>query len=101
MQALHAPAAVAELGGKPVEQLGMRHGAAHDAEIAGGLCEAAAKMPLPEPVGNDPAGERIFGAGEPGGEVRAAQGTAGQASSGTLGDAGKGKRDFKAGAAVV
>ena len=48
----------------------MARRAPHAAEVAGGVAEAAAKMPLPDPIGDAPPGERVVLVNEPVGECR-------------------------------
>ena len=65
------PAAADELGGEPVEQLGMRGEGALRAEIFLGFDEAAAEIVHPDAVHLDARRERVFGMDEPAGEVEA------------------------------
>src|SRR6188768_4028766 len=106
---------VADLAGEPVEKFGVSRGGAHDAEVAGGGGEAAAKVVLPEAIGNDAAGEGIVGADKPFGEGGAAKCGVRSAKCGiggslwlggslalpNRGDAGKVGGQFEAGAFVV
>ena len=62
---LQAPASADQLGGQPVQQLGVRRLFAHRAEVAGRGDESAAEMMLPEPVDDHPRGQRVFGADQP------------------------------------
>ena len=57
MDRLEAPALGDQLGGEPVEQLGVRRPAAVEAEVARRLDQARAEVGLPEPV-DDHAGEQ-------------------------------------------
>ena len=67
---LLAPSRGDELGGQPVEQLGVRGLFAHGAEVGGGRDQPGAEMPLPEPVDLHPRRERIARVGEPVGQGR-------------------------------
>ena len=67
-QAVHgldAPLPLDELGGQPVEQLGMRGMGAILAEIAGRAHQPFAEVILPDPVHHHPRCQRVLGAGNP------------------------------------
>ena len=71
---LEPPAAGDQLGGEPVEQLGMRGRLAPNAEIARRRHDPPAEMVLPEPVDDHPGRQGIVGLGEPAGQGRPAAG---------------------------
>ena len=58
MQRLERPAPGDEPGGEVVEQVGMGGGVAELAEVARGRDHPPAEVPAPDPVDDDPAGER-------------------------------------------
>ena len=60
-----APAGADELGGQPVEQLGMRRPAAQAAEVAGRGNQTAAEMILPDAIHHHAGGERIILGSDP------------------------------------
>ena len=66
---LEAPAPVDELGGQPVEQLGMARRRALRAEVLVGLDEPPAEVRLPEPVDRDPGRQRVLRVDQPAGQV--------------------------------
>src|SRR5262249_47398480 len=72
MNALHAPAALHELHGEPVEQLRMRRQLAVLAEISNAGNDRAAEMTQPDMVHCNSRGKRIFTAGDPTREGKAA-----------------------------
>ena len=65
---LHAPSAGGELGGQPVEQLGVRGRVALAAEIVGSSHDALAEVALPDAVHNHAAQQGLVGRGEPQGQ---------------------------------
>ena len=65
MQFLDRPAALHELDGQPIEQLGMRRPCAAVAEIVRRRDEARAEMLLPDAVDDDPRGPRVVGRSDP------------------------------------
>ena len=68
---LLAPAAIHQLAGQPVEQLGMAGGRALGAEVVVGLDQAAAEIGLPDPVDRDPGRQRVAAIDQPAGQVQA------------------------------
>ena len=76
LDVLDAPAAGDKLSGQPVEQFGVAWRASELAEVARVWGEAAAEVPLPEPVDEHPGRERVFGIGDPAGECGATAGGA-------------------------
>ena len=65
VEALHIPAAVAEIHRQPVEQFRMARPRAHDAEILGRLHDPGAEYFLPHAIDGDPRGQRIGRAHRP------------------------------------
>ena len=61
VQPLDLPPVFDEIDGEPVEQLGVRRPAAHQAQVATGFDEAGAKHFLPHPVDGDAGRERVVG----------------------------------------
>ena len=69
MEVLHPPARLHEADGERVEELRMGGPLATDPEITRRGNEPAAEVPLPDPIDEDPRGERVFPAREPHGQV--------------------------------
>ena len=65
LQGLDVPARVDELGGQPVEQLGVAGELALRAEVLGRLHQAGPEVHLPEPVHGDAGGQGVAGVDEP------------------------------------
>src|SRR5262245_36178535 len=65
MNALHAPAAVHELGSEPIEQLRMRWRLAVLAEVSDAGDDRTAEMAQPDMVNRHSRGKRIFAARDP------------------------------------
>ena len=61
VQPLDRPAVLDEIAGQPVEQVGVGRRLGAQAEVAGGLDQSAAEVVGPDPVDDDPRGERIVG----------------------------------------
>ena len=68
MHPLEPPAAVHELGGQPVEQLGVGRRLAQLAEVVGRRHDSAAEVILPEPIGHHPGRPRVAAVGQPVGQ---------------------------------
>src|SRR5207249_11106022 len=86
-----------ELGGEPIEQLGVSGQRAHLAEIVGGGDDPAAKVPGPDAIDHDAGGEWIVRPSEPEGQGLAAAEGAGKGGvlAGLLcQDHGKGRLHF-------
>ncbi len=74
MQRLEPPTRSHQLGGQPVEQLGMAGCLAHDAKIVRGRDEPFAEVELPDPVDDHPRHQGVFGPGQPAGQPEPATG---------------------------
>src|SRR5262249_4955330 len=65
MKVLETPAALDQFDGQPIEQLRMRGGIAHCAEVAGRGDDAGAEMMLPQAIDEDTGCQRIVLARQP------------------------------------
>src|SRR3954468_16937716 len=72
MQLLERPSRGDEATREEVEQLGVARPLSHAAEVAGGADQASAEVALPDPVNQDPGGQRIVRACERAGELESA-----------------------------
>jgi hypothetical protein len=72
VQRLHAPAAVDEPSGQPVEQFRMARRFGAQAEVARGFHQSGAEMVLPHAIDHHPRGQRIGRTGDGAGEFEAA-----------------------------
>ena len=74
MQVLEAPARVAQFGGQPIEQGGMRGQRSQAAEIGRRGHDAAAEVMHPHSIGDHPRRQRVVGSGQPAGKRQPAAG---------------------------
>ncbi len=70
MERLELPAVGDQLGGQPVEQFGVGRLVPLGPEVARRPDDPPAEVVLPDPVGHDPGGQGVVGAGDPVGQDR-------------------------------